>query len=193
MLANGTAMVPLNFASGDYTGNFNLNYTASNGTPYVIYSPYFHVEGSPRSWAVTWSQGVLAGPTASILASSASPAMTMTSSKPASVVPTAATPSSSSVSRPLSTSGSRLGTGAVVGIVLGIVVCAGLAAAFVFYRRRKPNATEAEVKKLPSAVFRLPVPDNSIEEKDGSPLRPKELSGDGQILEMAAHSHLGTN
>ena len=104
-----------------------------------------------------------------------------------------------------STNGSYLGTGAIAGIVVGVVVCLGLAAALVFvvYRLRKSKNVRTD---LPASSFQSDFPANFARERDGSslrptylqphvpanfvgedgdPLRPNELSGDGQLLEMA--------
>ena len=209
--ANSTALVPLNFASGGFLGQLNFNYQASDGSAQRILSPIFNVDSdsSPQSEAVTWSQGVLAAPTpspsavpqtstsASLLTSSASTASVASSllstSKPSSTsasrpgtsantLTVSAAPSSPSISQSATTSNSHLGAGAIAGIVVGIVVCVGLAAALVFYRRRKPNNVQAEVKTPP-------IPVHFIAEKDGTRLQPQELSGDGQLVEMATDSH----
>ena len=93
--------------------------------------------------------------------------------------------SSPSVSKFSSTNSSALGTGAIAAIVMGIVVCAGLAAAIVIYRLRKPKLMTAEVRAPP-------VPANFVAEKDGSPSGPNDWSGDGQLIEMASNDRLRT-
>lgn len=55
-------------------------------------------------------------------------------------------------------SDSALGTGAIVEIVLAIVICAGLAAAVIFYRLRRPKAIEAEIRASSPAPVRPHVP-----------------------------------
>ena len=115
---------------------------------------------------------------------SVSAATTITSNKPLSVFYSSATSSSLSASKPSSTNTSDLGAGAIAGIVVGVVVCAGLAAVLIFCRRRKPISVQAEVKAPSPASFQCPVPANFVGEKDGSPLQPNELP-DVCLSEMA--------
>ena len=69
---------------------------------------------------------------------------------------------------------------------MGVVLCAGLAAALVIYRLRKPKLVTAEIRAPP-------VPAKFIVEKDGSPLGGNEVLGDGQLFEMAGSDRVGTN
>ena len=185
--ANGTTLVPLNLASDCCLAQLNFNYTDSDGNPQIILSPYFDIDNSSQSRAVTWSQGVLAAltpypsanPQTSILAS-----LLTSSASTASVAP-----SSPSISQSTTTSDSHLGTGPIVGIAGGILACVGFAAALVFYRRCKPNKIQAEVTKPSSAEIQPPIPVDLIAEKDATPLQPAELSGDGLPVEMATDSH----
>lgn len=217
--ANSTGILPLAFANGDYLGQFNFNYNASDGSPQRILSPIFSVDNSPQARAVTWSQGVLALPTPSgsaviqtsisaSLVTSSDPQATKTTSNEAPSVSylsatssslpvsslsstkgqSSATSSSLPVSSPSSTKGSSLGAGPIAGIVVGVVVCAGLAAALILYRLRKPSHVQPEVKAPSPAFFQSPVPVNLLGEKDGSPRRPKELSADAQLFEMASQN-----
>ena len=195
----------MNLASDGYLGQLNFNYTASDGTSQKFTGPLFNVDNSPQSRAVTWSQELLAGPTssasaeprtatsASMLTLSASPITITTSYSPTSLVYPSATSPSPSSSKPSSTGDSRLGTGAIVGIVVGIVGCAGLVAALVLYWRKRPNTTQAGIRVASPTDFQSPVPRNFIAEKDGSPLRPPELSGDSQLLEMPTGYHREEN
>ena len=215
--ANSTALVPLNLASTSFLAQLNLNYDASDRSPQKILSPFFNVDDSPQSEAVTWSQAVLAAPTpspsavsqttilASLVTSStltpSAASSTLSVSKPSStstsrlgtgaVASTASTAESSqSVSKSATTNDSRLGTGAIAGIVIGIVVCVGLAASLVVYRRRRTSKKiQAEIETLPSAEFQSPIPDQFIGEKDATPLQPPELSEDGQLVEMPTGYH----
>lgn len=121
--------------------------------------------------------------------SSASSTTTTTSIQPSSLSSSSAS-NSLPDSNPLATNGSHLGAGAIAGIVVGIVIGAGIAAALIlFHRRRKPENVQAEVKASSSADFQSPVPTRFVGEKDGSPIGPNELSGDGQLLEMATDNH----
>lgn len=206
--ANSTELVPLNIASNSFLAQLDLNYTASNGSTQKFVSSEFNVDDSPQSRAVTWSQGVLANPTASpsavprttisasLLTSSAPTASsTLSVSKPSSTsnsrlgtgttssTASTAPQSSLSVSKSSPTSDSRLGAGAISGIVVGIVICVGLAASLVLYRRKNSNKIEAEV---------TPIPVDFIGEKDATPLQPPELSGDGQPVEMGTSYHVST-
>ena len=191
-------MVPLNFADNAYLVQFNFNYNASDGSPQVFRSPTFTVDNSLQSRAITWSEDVLALSTssastalqtsipASLITSSASSTPSTTRDRPPSVLYSSATSPPLSFSKASSANGSDLGSGAIAGIVLGVIVCAGLAAAllFSFHRLRKPNNIQAAVKARSSASFQSPVPANFVGEKDGSPVRPNELSGDFPISEM---------
>lgn len=146
---------------------------------------------------------------ASVVTSSALSTPSTTPDRPSSVFQSSETSSPVSVSKTSPTNGSDLGTGAIAGIVVGVVVCAGLAAAliFVFYRLRKSNNVQTDLpassfqshvpanfvgekdgSPLRQAHFQSRVPANFVEEKDGSPLRPNELSGDCQLLEMAINN-----
>ena len=211
--ANGTQIVPLNLARRHFLGQLNFSYHASDGSPQIFLSPTFSVDNSPQSKPVTWSQGEIAAPTpspsavtqtsilASLLTSGTSTASAASStssiSKPSSTsgsrlatgAAASAAASSPSISKPTTPGSSRLGTSAIAGIVVGIVVCVGLAAALVFYRRRKPKKVQAEVKTPSSARFQSPIPVHIIVEKDATPLHPPELSGDGQLVEMATGYH----
>lgn len=69
---------------------------------------------------------------------------------------------------------------------MGVVLCAGLAAAVVIYRLRKPKLVTAEIRAPP-------VPANFIAEKDGSPTGRNEFLRDGQLFEMAGSDRVGTN
>ena len=69
---------------------------------------------------------------------------------------------------------------------MGVVLCAGLAAALVIYRLRKPKPVTAEVRAPP-------VPANFVAEKDGSPSGRNEFLRDGQLFEMAGSDRVGTN
>ena len=64
---------------------------------------------------------------------------------------------------------------------MGVVLCAGLAAALVIYRLRKPK------------VSAPPVPANFVAEKDGSPSGRNGFLRDGQLFEMAGSDRVGTN
>lgn len=200
--ANGTSIVPLNFAGGSYLGQFNIFYTDSNGGREKFVSAIFNVGNSPQSKAVTWSEAVHAHSTSSasaslqtsisesLITSSVSPAtasaslqttisvfLNPSSASPATV---AASSKSPSVSQSPSTNGSALGTGSIAAIVMGVVLCAGLAAVLVIYRLRKP-------------IRALPLPANFVAEKDGSPSGRNEFSGVGQLFEMAGSDRVGTN
>ena len=67
---------------------------------------------------------------------------------------------------------------------MGVVLCAGLAAALVIYRLRKPKLVTAEVRAPP-------VPANFFAEKDGSPSGRHEFLRDGQLFEMAGSDRVG--
>ena len=69
---------------------------------------------------------------------------------------------------------------------MGVVLCAGLVAALVIYRLRKPKLVTAEVRAPP-------VPAKFLAEKDGSPSGGNEVLGDGQLFEMAGSDRVGTN
>lgn len=200
--ANGTDIIGLDVADSTYVGQLNFNYTASDGSTQNFRSPLFNVDRSSQSQAVTWSQGVLTRPTSStsaalqtsistsLVSSSALSTPSTTSDRPSSVLHSSATSSPLSISKPSPTNGSDLAPGAIAGIVVGAVVVAGLAAAlmFVFYQSKKPHNVQAEVKAEFPASFQSHVPGGFVGEKDGSPLRPNELSGDSQLLEMATNS-----
>ena len=179
--ANGTKLVPLNLASKDFLGQLNFNYTASDGRPQVFLSPVFAVHDSPQPSPVIWSQGVLAAPTPS------------PSAVPQTSILKSAAPSSLSVSKSSTTNNSRLGIGAIAGIVIGIVVCVGLAGSLVFYRRRRPNKIQAEVETLSLTDFQSPILVNIIGGTDVTSLHLPELSGDGQLVEMATSYHEDMN
>lgn len=123
---------------------------------------------------------------ASLVTSSALPTPSTTSDEPLSVLQSSETSSSLSVSKPSNTNGSDLGTGAIAGIVVGVVVFAGLAAALIFVlcQRRKSKNVQADSP----ASFQSHVPVRFVGEKDGTPLRLNELSGDSQPLEMATNN-----
>ena len=212
--ANGTLTVPLDFAGGSYLGQFNIFYTDSNGGREKFVSSIFNVGNSPQSKAVTWSQAVHAQSTSSASASlqtsisksagtfSVSPATASASLQatisvfltPSSALPPITTASSKflstssspPVSKASSTNGSALGTGSIAAIVMGVVLCAGLAAALVFYRLRRRKLVTAEVT-APS------VPANFVAEKDGSPSGGTEFLRDGQLFEMAGSDRVRTN
>ena len=69
---------------------------------------------------------------------------------------------------------------------MGVVICAGLAAALVIYRLRKPKLVTAELRGTP-------VPANFVAEKDGSPSGRNGFLRDGQLFEMAGSDRVGTN
>ena len=196
--ANGTALVPLNIASNDFLAGLNLNYDASDGSPQKIVSPWFNVNDSQQARAVTWSQGALAdltlSPSAVSQTSISASLLTSSASTPSAASSTLSISKPSSTLKSSSTSDSQLGTRAIVGIVVGIIFCVGLAASLVFYRRRrKPKRNQAEIINPPSADFQSSIPVTFIGEKDGTPLRPPELSGDGQVVEMATSHHEDMN
>ena len=186
-LANGTAIVPLNFASNGFLAQLNFNYHASNGSLPRILGPIFTVDDSSQSTAVTWSQGVLAAPTHS--PSAVPQTSTVVSLLTSSASTASAASSSPSVSKSSTTSNSGLGTGAIAGIVVGIIACVGLAAALVFWWRRKSKKIQEEVRTTSSDHIQAPIPVHFIGEKDATPLQPPELSGDCQRVEMATSYH----
>ena len=202
-----------------YTGQLNFLYTDSGGGREKYVSSLFDVGTSSQTTAKTWSQAVRtlstsltstgvetsltsasvetsltsAGLETSILTSlifsNASPATVTISNQVPTVLSSSANSSSQLIPKPSSTSDTHLGPGAIAGIVGGIIACAGLAAAFVFYRRKKSHSTQAEVNAVPAADFKLPVPARLVGEGKGFPLRSNELPGDGHFVEMPADAH----
>lgn len=67
---NGTAILPLNIIENGYLAQLNFNHNALDGSPQKFLGPFFNVDDSPQARAVTWSQGVLEGPTPSTSAGS---------------------------------------------------------------------------------------------------------------------------
>ena len=206
--ANGTLIIPLNFADSSYLGQLNFDYTASNGTHQQYLGAIFHVDTSVQSRAVTYSQGVLAPSTSTASttpkASAQTTSHTSISSSPATstaspatvtisdISPsTLSTPAKSTISSsqavltPSSTNSSGLGAGAVAGIVVGAVLGAGIAAAFIFYRIRKSRNVKADVRAMIPDSFQSPAYVKPIGEKHFTTSRRNELSADGQVLELA--------
>ena len=198
----------MDVAESSYIDQLNFNYNASDGSNRKFVGPLFNVDRSPQSQAVIWSQAVLARPTsstsalpqtaisASLVTSSALPTPSTTSDKPSSALQSSETSLPLSVSKSSHTDGSDLGTGAIAGIVVGVVVCVGLAAAliFVLYPRRKSNNVQAGLPASFQAhapvdfVGETHTPLSFVGEKDGAPSRPNELSGDFQVMEMATNN-----
>ncbi|MCJ1301181.1 hypothetical protein MMC08_003980 [Hypocenomyce scalaris] len=194
--ANGTKELPLDVANESYLGQLHLNYTAADGSPQKVLSPFFQVNhDSTQPTAVTWNQQALSttspSPTSQISVSPAIPTSkisatstpTLNSSftlnpSPASLV-SSLTPSPSPAAK-----GSSLSGGAITGIVVGALVGVGLGAALLMILRvRRRKRVQSEDRPPP---FDFPPP---LQEKDGHPRPENELSGDGGLWELPVNRH----
>jgi len=149
---NGTQPVELNVASQWYLGQFNLNYTRSDGRNGLVLSEFFDVNYDPSSEPETWP---LQNPTAASSSASNSlmvitytimastPLSSSTSSQSIrspslySVLSSSPLPSSPSTPSPSPSGSSGLSHAAVIGVSVGVGVgvplIIGLTAALVFF------------------------------------------------------------
>lgn len=204
MACNGSQLVGLNVAPQGYQGQFNLNYTRSDGVNGLCLSEFFYVNNDPSSTPVTWS---LQNPAAASVPASdglpgtttaamvhATPTITSLSSVDSSsrLIPSSSPYSILSPSPPtslaLSSAGgsSSLNPRQVAGISTGAVLVTVLALALlgiVLLKRKRQRATTKG-----RSHARLPEPNivNTTNSNENELLGPqlRELDGHGRQAQL---------
>lgn len=204
MACNGSQLVGLNVAPQGYQGQFNLNYTRSDGVNGLCLSEFFYVNNDPSSTPVTWS---LQNPAAALVPASNSlpdttttgmvhttPTITSLSSVDSSsqLIPSSSPYSvlspSPPTSLPLASAGgsSSLNPRQVAGISTGAVLVTVLALALLGILLLKRKRQRATTKGRSHA--RLPEPDTKCSPFIGNTTNSNENELLGpQLRELDGH------